>query len=303
MNRFLLGLIGSFVGPRIGSVFTESVPAELRFRVLEKPGNVATLPFTTVDGEQVLLKSNVIGGEFSGWMLSHDYDNWMGIRAERDWRRAKRHQIGKSVMGKALLDGYSLVEARILATEAFDEFKAGQLSSDRAITLETLKRQGLELAIKNNAGETMTLVGSMVSLIPGYGQIVGTGLVIGGTLLTGAQTNELAKRAADTKKAELVACRTAFIKGEITEPQYLACQEKILREAGAELQAFEGQALQDILVGPPGLGIPFPSVRPGILDRMSQGLHRILADPVPVMFGVGMGIVTGTATWYFGSGR
>lgn len=265
----------------------EGIPANLapHVRLEGSPGDanrVAVLKIRTILGNPVTLKRT----EDSGWMTEGDLDLWQNLVAERDFRKANYRKQGYNAKAQAILQGYSLTEANILATQAHDEARADRFAQDNAVTFRSLKEDALELAIEYNAGETITVVGSMVAMIPGYGTLIGGAMVIGGTALTQAQKNELMKTVAQEKKQELVAARTRFLRGEITKEQYLAIQRQIIEEHGKLLQARYGSDLGFLLVDEP---IPADSLP--VRQRINRFLDSIRTNPGPAF----IGLATGTA--------
>jgi len=292
--------IGCFgIGDATGFWYATGLPQHLLPRVVVE-GDEAKVTVKAIDGSIVKLRArrDITPPNGKIWMTEGGYGNVLAILNERDFRRYTRHAVGETAKGQFILDGFTPEEADIMASLDFEAFKSGQLSSDKAITFENLKRDALDVAVKNNAGMWLTMAGAVVALIPGYGTLIGAGMMIGGQLLSAAEANEIAKRAAKEKKMELIRCRTSFIKNEITEDQYLECQRGILEQVG-----------QDLLQSPEfgRLLIPDPSMTPdyvgfpGILDRVGGFFRNVFRNPVPALAGAAIGLTTAGLVYSFGS--
>lgn len=284
MSPIVASLIGFPV--LVGAWYDDSTPEELR-RFVTTSGEDARIEFDLIDWTRAELK----GTPDSGWMTPGDFDNWSRMRAAHDWRRAQRHKEGYNAKADALLNGFTMEEAEILGGAQYLDTKAQQIASNNVSYLYGLRRQAMDVAIKNNAGETLTMVGTVVALFPGYGTLIGGVMVIGGATLTVAQKNELMKRVASEKRTELIRARALFIKGEITEAQYLELQRQILSEAGQELAAFYGDEISNVLVYDPDMLPPSP-------PTWRERILGIFREPVPLVVAAGFAVVAGVSAWF-----
>lgn len=279
----MLGLLPYY---SLGAWYDEGTPPEWAGAV-QADGDVSTLSIRLIDDTRADLK----GTADSGWMTAGDYDNWRRMIDKHDYRRAQRHKDGYNAKAQALFDGFTMEEADILGGSAYLDTKEQQIAANNISYLYGLRRQVMTLAIKNNAGEGLVMIGSVVALFPGYGTLIGGVMIVGGVALTAAQKNEMMKRAASEKRTELIRARTRFIRGEITEAQYLEIQRSILAEAGEALAARYGDELGKILVFDPDALPPAPTTW---RDR----LRGLVSDPAPLLVAAGFGIVAGLSAWY-----
>lgn len=294
-----MGFSGVVMGPTSPYWYTVGVPEHL-WPKIDVQGDKAYLTVKTIDDQVVKLKAsaNLTGNDGKVWMLEEKWDWVQSLVDRKDYRRAKRHAVGEAARGTWILAGYTLEEADILAASEYMETREQQEAADRAVTLESLKKRSLDLAVKNSAGEGLVMIGSVVALFPGYGTIIGGAMVVGGIALTAAQKHELAKRTAYRRKRDLIAARTAFIKGEITEAQYLEIQRRILEEAGNELAAAEGENLGRLLVPDPSyISSLTVEAKTGIMDRVVAFGKEIVANPVLGLAVFGLGLLGGYAMW------
>jgi hypothetical protein len=151
-----------------------------------------------------------------------------------------------------------------------------------------MKKQGLDYAIKYNVGETLTVVGSLVALFPGYGTIIGGIMIVGGTALTIAQKNEIMKRAALKKKRTLLDARLKYLKKEISEAEYLAIQQQAFADEAAEIGAGLAQG-SDVLTTIQG-NLPQQ-------DRVGEFFETLRTKPLAGVVAVGIGAAAVYVTW------
>ncbi len=171
----------------------------------------------------------------TGWVRAADVEALLAMKRRGDYRQHTRHAVGSRAAVLAMLDGFTAEEAELFAQWEYEEVKADQAERDHAVTFMNMKKQGIDLAIENNLGETLTVVGSIVALFPGYGTIIGGVMIVGGVALTIAQKNELMRRAKLKSKRALLDARLRFLKREISEAEYLAIQQQIIEEEAKDM--------------------------------------------------------------------
>lgn len=266
-------------------------------------GDEARILIRTIEDRTAALKANKnFWGETEAfrWMIEEDYNRAVQMAnsptAKYEYREAKLHVVGCTARGHALINGYTKEEADIISGWTWDYWKDVQLRSTRGLTLDTLRRDALDFAIRNNAGQFTTALGALVTLIPGYGTIIGGAMIIGGQAVTYAQGAEITKRAALTKKRELIAARTAFMKGETSEAAYLEAQAKILEGVGQELYNAGGLGALTVMDD-----FFLAAKPPSTLDRVRGFFYDMADDPAMTAFALAVGATGGIAIWKAGA--
>ena len=279
--------------------FHQGLPDNLKSGVRVN-GDTAKINVRTIDDRVVPLQArrDLWGqGEDDRWMTESDFNLACRTYDSRDFSKAKLYCVSGTAKGQALIDGFTMEEAEIISGWAFDAFKGDQARSGRGLTLDSVRQMSLDFAIKNNAGQFMTGIAPLVMLVPMYGTIIGGALMIGGQVVTHTQGAEIAKRAANSRKMELVAARTAYMKGEINEDQYMARQAEILQDVGEELMMSGGLGSLTIMddsflqMNPPSM---FDRARGFVLDMFDHPAKTAVALAIGA---AGAGLVYKLGKW------
>jgi len=279
--------------PVVSDWYVKSLPGNLRAGA-RFDGRTARLVIRTIDDHTVTLfaREDIYGeNDDMRWMTAEDFPRAISLLESRQFEPAKLHAVYATAKGHALIDGFTSEEATIIAGWSFDAFKGVQLQAKQGFTLDTLRRDSLNFAVRYNVGQWHSAIGPLVTLIPVYGQVIGGAMMLVGGVLTATQMNEVMRKASLTKKRELIAARTAFMRGEITKEEYFTLQHEILQGVGEQMLA-DGEFGR--------MTLPyedFVGVQPALLDRIGMFVSSIIADPVATALVLGVGLTAAGAIW------
>lgn len=272
----------SFLDPWYAQeMFGFTLPRSFVPKVRESGGR-ATLWIKLIDDAVVQIAATTD----TGWVKAKDIDSLLYMKQHGEYRQHTRHAAGSRAAVLAMLTDFTEEEADLFGEWEYLEVKADQLERDHAVTFMSMKRDGINLAIKYNAGETLTAVGGIVALFPGYGTIIGGVMIVGGVALTAAQKNEIMKRAALKKKRTLLDARLRYLKREITEAEYLAIQQQAFMDEAQEIGAGLAQG-SDVLA----------TMQTNLPQRQTGFFNTLRAKPVMGVVALGIGAAAVFVTW------